>query len=114
MVFFDKEIIVFLDDHIFPANKFGCFEFFKEIIIEIGTLFDQFEFGGIAMCHSTIKLSLKQESDQKPVDAYDTIVGALNKKNNDGHNDGERGLEYHVHVLKQVENQFQVYILQLD
>ena len=62
------------------------------------------------MCHSSIKLSLKQEGDQKPINSNDTIMRTLIEEENDSNDNCKRSLKDDVHVLEQIENEFEVYI----
>lgn len=114
VILFYEQIIVLFDDKIFPANKFGCLKFIEEIVIDIRALFDEFELCSVAMSHASIKFSLEKKGDQKPVNAYHAIVRAFIEEKDDRDDDCEGSLEDHVHVSKQIEDQFQIDVLELD
>ena len=109
-----EEIIVFLYDDVLPADEFCLLEGVQKVVVEVGSLFDQFEFGCVTMGHPAIEFPLQQKHDQKPVDPYKTVVRTLVEKQADGHNNGERSFEDHVHIFEQIEYQLQIHILQLN
>lgn len=114
VVLLNEKVVVLLDEQVLPADEFGCLELVEEVVVEVGTLFYQFEFGGVAVRHASIEFPLQEEGHQEPVDADDTVVGTLVKEDEYGDDDGEGSLEDHVHVPEQVEDQFQVDIFELD
>ena len=81
------------------------------MIIEVGSLLYELEFGCIAVCHSAVQLSLQQKGDEEPVYADEAVVGAFIEEQNNSHNDGEGSLEYDEHVSKKSENELQIHIL---
>ena len=114
MVLLYEEIVVFLYNDVLPAYKFCLFEGVEKVVVEVGSLLNQFEFGGVAVSHPAVQLPLQQKHDQKPVDPYYSVVRTLVEEQADGHNDGERSLEDHVHVFEQIEYQLQIHVLQLN
>lgn len=66
------------------------------------------------MSHATVQFSLNEEGNQKPVDTYHTIMRALVEEQNDGNYDGKGSFKDHSHILEEGENEFQVYIFELD
>lgn len=66
------------------------------------------------MHHATIKLSLKEEGDEEPINANETVMRALIEEQYDCHHNGEGRLEDDVHISEQSEDQTQVHVLQLN
>jgi hypothetical protein len=114
MVFLDEEIVVLFDYEAFISDEFGRFELAEQVVVHVGALLDESELGGVAVHHAAVEFALQEEGDEKPVDADEAVVGAFVEEETDGYDNCEGGLEDHVHVAEQVENQLQIYVLQLD
>ena len=109
-----EEIIVFLYDDVLPADEFCLLEGVQKVVVEVGSLLNQLEFGCVAVSHPAIEFPLQQKHDQEPIDPYETVVRTLVEEQADCHNNGERSLEDHVHIFEQIEYQLQIHILQLN
>jgi hypothetical protein len=66
------------------------------------------------MCHSAIKLSLKEERNHKPVNSDKTVSFTFDEKHDDCDDDGKRDLKDQVHVSEKGEDEFEVNIFQMN
>ena len=114
VILVDEKIIIFLSDDVLPPNKLGRFELIQEMVVEIRPVLNQPQLCSVAMHHSAIKFSLQQKGYQEPVYANEAIVRTLTEKQKNSYDDCEGGFEYDVHIPKKSEDQFQVYVFQLN
>ena len=49
-----EEIIVFLYDDVLPADEFCLLEGVQKVVVEVGSLLNQFEFGCVTVGHPTV------------------------------------------------------------
>ena len=49
-----EEIIVFLYDDVLPADEFCLLEGVQKVVVEDGSLLNQFEFGCVTVGHPTV------------------------------------------------------------
>ena len=73
MIFFHKQIIIFLNKQTLASSQLRRFDLLQDFIIDLRALVDQFQFGLIAMAHSSIEFSLQEEGDYEPINGDQTV-----------------------------------------
>lgn len=104
MVLFYEEVVVLFSEKSFPAYELCFSHLVEEVVVEVGAALDEAELCLIAVHHTSVKLSLQKESDDKPVDAYEAVVRALVEEQDDGYDDGKGRLEDDVHIAEKREH----------
>lgn len=114
VILLDKQIIILLNNQVFISYDLGLFHLLQKLIVYVCSFLNESQLGRVAMSHSPVKLSLKQERNYEPVHRNKTVSLALYEKHYDCHNYRKRHFEYQVHVPEKSENQFQVHVLQMN
>lgn len=106
MVLLDKQVVVLLDDDFLRMDDLGLFDFAKKLVVDLGPLINQPQFGLVTVPHLAVKLSLQQEGNDKPINANEPINMALSEQEDNGNQNSEGSLNHHVHVFKHQEDEF--------
>lgn len=59
MIFFNEEIIVLFGEEILPAYQFSLTHLVKEVVIEVGSAFNEAQFGLVAVHHPSVEFPLQ-------------------------------------------------------
>lgn len=108
-----EKIVVLLNYQVFMVNYLCLLYPSEQLVVNLRSLIDEPQLCLVAVDHLGIQLPLYQEGDDEPIDPNKAVYMVFSEQKNDRNHDGKRGLNYKVHILEHVENQFQVNILQL-
>ena len=114
VILLNKKVVVLLYDQFLVANYFSFFHFLQKFVVDVGSFFNQSQFGRVTMGHSSIELSLKEKSYHEPINCNETVSFALHEKHYDCHDDSKGYFKYQVHISEQSKNQFKVHVLQVN